>query len=164
MVGEVDGGWQLLTSQLNHERVGLAAMSGRTEGLWEAVFDHAVATGLAQQPWAKADLARTYAQVQAMKLVNWDLAGAVARDDVNAANASASKVFGTETHAQVCRTLFDLLGADGIRRLGSEGAPLEGRVDVLARGAIVNTFGGGVNEVLRDMICTTELRMPRGSR
>jgi alkylation response protein AidB-like acyl-CoA dehydrogenase len=110
------------------------------------------------------DLARTYAQVQAMKLVNWDLAGAVATESVNVANASAAKVFGTEAHAAVCRTLFDLLGADGARRLGAPGAPLEGRVDVLTRGAIVNTFGGGVNEVLRDLICTSELGMPRGAR
>ncbi|HUR50906.1 MAG TPA: acyl-CoA dehydrogenase family protein [Mycobacteriales bacterium] len=164
VVGEVNGGWRLLTSQLNHERVGLAAMSGRTEGLWDAVFDWARASGVAESPWAQLDLARTYAQVQAMKLVNWDLAGAVAREDVNVANASAAKVFGTETHAAVCRTLFDLLGAEGARRLGSAGAPLEGRVDVLTRGAIVNTFGGGVNEVLRDLICTSELGMPRGSR
>jgi alkylation response protein AidB-like acyl-CoA dehydrogenase len=164
VVGEVNGGWRLLTSQLNHERVGLAAMSGRTEGLWDAVFDWATESGLAQEAWAQADLARTYAQVQAMKLVNWDLAGAVAREDVNVANASAAKVFGTETHAAVCRTLFDLLGSAGARRLGSPGAPLDGRVDVLTRGAIVNTFGGGVNEVLRDLICTSELGMPRGSR
>jgi alkylation response protein AidB-like acyl-CoA dehydrogenase len=164
VVGEVNGGWRLLTSQLNHERVGLAAMSGRTEGLWDAVFEHAKETGLADEPWAASDLARTYAQVQAMKLVNWDLAGAVAREAVNVANASAAKVFGTEAHAAVCRTLFDLLGADGARRLGAPGAPLDGRVDVLTRGAIVNTFGGGVNEVLRDLICTSELGMPRGAR
>ena len=164
VVGEVNGGWRLLTSQLNHERVGLAAMSGRTEGLWDAVFEHAKETGLAAEPWAASDLARTYAQVQAMKLVNWDLAGAVAREAVNVANASAAKVFGTEAHAAVCRTLFDLLGADGARRLGAPGAPLDGRVDVLTRGAVVNTFGGGVNEVLRDLICTSELGMPRGAR
>jgi alkylation response protein AidB-like acyl-CoA dehydrogenase len=164
VVGEVNGGWRLLTSQLNPERVGLAAMSGRTEGLWDAVFEWARTTGLADEPWAAADLAKTYAQTQAMRLVNWDLAGAVARDDVNVANASAAKVFGTETHAAVCRTLFDLLGADGARRLGAPGAPLDGRVDVLTRGAIVNTFGGGVNEVLRDLICTSELGMPRGAR
>jgi len=164
VVGEVNGGWKLLTSQLNHERVGLAAMSGRTEGLWDEVYGWARSSGLAEEPWAALDLARTYAQVQAMKLVNWDLAGAVARQDVNAANASAAKVFGTETHAAVCRTLHDLLGTDGARRQGAPGAPLEGRVDVLTRGAIVNTFGGGVNEVLRDMICTTELGMPRGAR
>ena len=80
------------------------------------------------------------------------------------ADASAAKVFGTETHASVCRTLLGLLGAEGLRRQGSQGAVLDGRVGLLARGAIVNTFGGGVNEVLRDLICTTGLGMPRGAR
>jgi alkylation response protein AidB-like acyl-CoA dehydrogenase len=164
VVGEVNGGWRLLTSQLNHERVGLAAFSGRTESLWEAVRDWCSSEGLLEQEWVRVDLARTYAQVEAMKLLNWQLTGSVADGHVSVADASAAKVFGTETHAAVCRTLFDLLGSAGVRRLGSPGAPLDGRVDVLTRGAIVNTFGGGVNEVLRDLICTSELGMPRGSR
>ena len=164
VIGEVDAGWRLLTSQLNHERVGLAAFSGRTEALWELVRDWCVETGIADDPLVRADLARTYAQVEAMRLLNWQLTGAVANDAVSVADASAAKVFGTETHAAVCRTLFGLLGAAGARRQGSSGAVLDGRVEVLTRGAIVNTFGGGVNEVLRDLICTTGLGMPRGAR
>jgi 3-oxocholest-4-en-26-oyl-CoA dehydrogenase alpha subunit len=164
LVGELHGGWRLLTAQLNHERVGLAAYSGRTEALWEAVRDWCVASGVADVPWVQQDLARTYAQVEAMRLLNWQLAGAVAEDAVSVADASAVKVFGTETHAVVCRTLFGLLGAAGARRQGDPAAPVDGRADVLTRGAIVNTFGGGVNEVLRDLICTTGLGMPRGSR
>ena len=164
VVGDVDGGWRLLTSQLNHERVGLAAFSGRTEALWDAVRDWCVEEGLAEDPLVRADLARTYAQVEAMRLLNWQLTGAVAGGTVPVADASAAKVFGTETHAAVCRTLFGLLGTAGARRQGSPGAVLDGRVEVLTRGAIVNTFGGGVNEVLRDLICTTGLGMPRGTR
>ena len=164
VVGEVDAGWRLLTSQLNHERVGLAAFSGRTEALWELVRDWCVEHGLAEEPWVQVDLARTYAQVEAMRLLNWQLTGAVAADAVSVADASAAKVFGTETHVLVCRTLFGLLGSAGARRQGSPGAVLDGRVEVLTRGAIVNTFGGGVNEVLRDLICTTGLGMPRGNR
>ncbi|MGB8650332.1 MAG: acyl-CoA dehydrogenase family protein [Mycobacteriales bacterium] len=164
VIGEVDGGWRLLTSQLNHERVGLAAFSGRTEALWDAVRDWCVQEGLADEPWVQADLARTYAQVEAMRLLNWQLTGTVAADAVSVADASAAKVFGTETHASVCRTLFDLLGTAGLRRAGAPGAVLDGRVETLTRGAIVNTFGGGVNEVLRDLICTTGLGMPRGAR
>jgi alkylation response protein AidB-like acyl-CoA dehydrogenase len=164
VVGEVDQGWGLLTSQLNHERVGLAAFSGRTEALWEAVRDWCVAAGIADEPWVRVDLARTYAQVEAMRLLNWELTGSVAADAVSVADASAAKVFGTETHVLVCRTLFGLLGTAGARRQGSPGAVLDGRVEVLTRGAIVNTFGGGVNEVLRDLICTTGLGMPRGAR
>ena len=162
VIGEVNAGWRLLTSQLNHERVGLAAFSGRTEALWDLVRDWCVETGSATDPLVQADLAKTYAQVEAMRLLNWQLTGAVASDSVSVADASAAKVFGTETHAAVCRTLFGLLGQSGMRR-GSDGV-LDGRVETLTRGAIVNTFGGGVNEVLRDLICTTGLGMPRGSR
>jgi 3-oxocholest-4-en-26-oyl-CoA dehydrogenase alpha subunit len=164
LVGDLHGGWRLLTAQLNHERVGLAAYSGRTEALWEAVRDWCVERGVADVPWVQQDLARTYAQVEAMRLLNWQLAGAVADDAVSVADASAVKVFGTETHALVCRTLFGLLGAAGARRLGDLAAPADGRAEVLTRGSVVNTFGGGVNEVLRDLICTTGLGMPRGSR
>ena len=162
VIGEVDAGWSLLTSQLNHERVGLAAFSGRTEALWDLVRDWCVETGIASEPWVQADLAKTYAQVEAMRLLNWQLTGSVASNSVSVADASAAKVFGTETHAAVCRTLFDLLGSAGARR--GAGGVLDGRVETLTRGAIVNTFGGGVNEVLRDLICTTGLGMPRGSR
>ncbi|MCW2600235.1 MAG: acyl-CoA dehydrogenase [Frankiales bacterium] len=164
VIGEVDAGWRLLTSQLNHERVGLAAFSGRTEALWDAVRDWCVEEGIADDPLVQADLARTYAQVEAMRLLNWQLTGTVAGKSVSIADASAAKVFGTETHAAVCRTLFGLVGSAGARRQGSRGAVLDGRVEVLTRGAIVNTFGGGVNEVLRDLICTTGLGMPRGTR
>ena len=164
VIGEVNAGWRLLTSQLNHERVGLAAFSGRTEALWELVRDWCVAEGMLDEEWVRLDLARTYAQVEAMRLLNWQLTGAVAADSVSVADASAAKVFGTETHVLVCRTLFGLLGAAGARRQGSPGAVLDGRVETLTRGAIVNTFGGGVNEVLRDLICTTGLGMPRGAR
>ena len=160
-VGEIDAGWRLLTAQLNHERVGLAAFSGRTEALWDGVRDWCVEQGIADEAWVQADLARTYAQVEAMKLLNWQLTGAVEAGNVSVADASAAKVFGTETHVAVCRTLFGLLGAAGARR---DAGPLDGRVERLTRGSIVNTFGGGVNEVLRDLICTAGLGMPRGTR
>jgi alkylation response protein AidB-like acyl-CoA dehydrogenase len=162
IIGEVNAGWRLLTSQLNHERVGLAAMSGRTEALWEIVRDWCASQGITGEPWVQADLARTYAQVEAMKLLNWQLTGAVDAGQVEVAAASAAKVFGTETHAAVCRTLFDLLGSAGARR-GPAGVA-DGRVETLTRGAIVNTFGGGVNEVLRDLIAVAGLGMPRGNR
>jgi alkylation response protein AidB-like acyl-CoA dehydrogenase len=160
-VGEIDEGWRLLTAQLNHERVGLAAFSGRTEALWDGVRDWCVEQGIAGEPWVRQDLARSYAQVEAMRLLNWQLTGAVEAGQVSVADASAAKVFGTETHVAVCRTLFDLVGTAGVRR---DAGPLDGRVERLTRGSIVNTFGGGVNEVLRDLICTTGLGMPRGTR
>ena len=37
VVGDVNGGWRLITNQLNHERVGLAALGGLTHRLFDDV-------------------------------------------------------------------------------------------------------------------------------
>lgn len=168
MLGQPGDGWRLITSQLRHERIGLAAYGGRTEQLWEDVAawcreaGGAGGTPLAGQAWVRRDLARTYAQVTAMRLLNWKLA--VPGNEPSPAAAGVAKVFGTETHDNVCHTLLGAAGPLATRRPGSAGAPLDGRLEALARGSFINTFGGGTNEVLRDMIATDGLGMARKSR
>jgi 3-oxocholest-4-en-26-oyl-CoA dehydrogenase alpha subunit len=168
IIGEPGDGWAIITSQLRHERVGLAAYGGRTEQLWEDLAGwcrgQVTADGacLADQPWVRRDLARTYAQVAAMRLLNWKLA--VPEEEPSPASAAVAKVFGTETHDAVCHVLLGTAGPLGTRRPGSPGAPLDGRLEALARGSFINTFGGGTNEVLRDMIATDGLGMAHRSR
>ena len=164
VVGEVDGGWRLITAQLNHERVGLAALGGRTHQLWEQVLAWAADNGALEQPWVRREFARTYARLEAMRLMNWRMTAAVARDELSGAEASATKVYGTETHIDVQRGLTRVLGAAGRVRPESPGAALAGQVEQLSRQGIVNTFGGGVNEVLRDMVATQGLGLPRQER
>src|SRR5690606_35798873 len=77
VVGDVDGGWGLITTQLNHERIGLAALGGRMVRLWEDVRDWARETGVIELPWVRADLARTHARLEAMRLMNWKMTMAV---------------------------------------------------------------------------------------
>lgn len=74
------------------------------------------------------------------------------------------KAYGTETHIDVQRTLTGILGAAGRIRPESPGAVLHGQIEQLSRQGIVNTFGGGVNEVLRDMVAVQGLGLPRGRR
>jgi alkylation response protein AidB-like acyl-CoA dehydrogenase len=164
VVGEVDGGWGLLTTQLNHERIGLAALGGRMIALWEQVLEWARENGTIELPWVQADLARTHARLEAMRLMNWKMTSAVARGTLNGADAGAAKAYGTETHIDVQRTLSGILGAGGRIRPESPGAALAGQVEQLSRQGIVNTFGGGVNEVLRDMVATQGLGLPRPRR
>lgn len=164
VVGELNGGWELITTQLNHERVGLAALGGRMIQLWEDVRTWARDTGALDLPWVQRDLARTHAELEAMRLVNWKMTGSVARGTLTGADAAAAKVYGTETHISVQRTLSGVLGAAGRIRLGSPGAALAGQIEQLSRQGIVNTFGGGVNEVLRDMVAVQGLGLPRGRR
>ena len=164
VVGEVDGGWRLITAQLNHERVALAALGGRMIQLWEQVVAWARETGAVEQPWVRSELARAHARLEAMRLMNWKLTTAVADGTLSGATAGAAKTYGTETHVEVQRILAHVLGAGGRIRPGSPAAVLHGQVEQLSRQGIVNTFGGGVNEVLRDMIATQGLGLPRSRR
>ncbi|TQS25017.1 acyl-CoA dehydrogenase family protein [Microbispora sp. KK1-11] len=164
VVGEVDGGWRIITHQLNHERIGLAALGGRMIQLWEQVAGWARDNGAMELPWVRRDLARAYARLEAMRLMNWKMTDAVARDTLSGADAGAAKVYGTETHIDVQRTLSGIIGAGGRVRPESPGAVLAGQIEQLSRQGIVNTFGGGVNEVLRDMVATQGLGLPRAGR
>jgi alkylation response protein AidB-like acyl-CoA dehydrogenase len=156
-VGAEHRGWELITTQLNHERVGLAAWSGVVAALleevrqWAARAEAADGRRVVDLPWVRADLARAYAIVRAMWLLNWRLAVEASEDRVGAGEASGAKVFGTERALEVYRLLGGVLGAAGALRPGSKGAALAGRLERAERQALVNTFGGGVNEVQREL-------------
>lgn len=164
VVGNVNGGWQLITAQLNHERIGLAALGGRALGLWHQALDWARDNGAIEIPWVQMEFARTHAKLEAMRLLNWKMTAAVARDALSGADAGATKTYGTETHVDVYRTLLGILGAAGRLRPDSPGAVLSGQIEQISRQSVVNTFGGGVNEVLRDMVGTHGLGLERQRR
>ncbi|WP_305092966.1 acyl-CoA dehydrogenase family protein [Prescottella sp. R16] len=164
VIGEVNGGWQLIAAQLNHERIGLAAIGGRTYGLWHQVLEWARENGAIEIPWVQQEFARTHAKLEAMRLLNWKMTAAVAADTLSGADAGATKAYGTETHIDVYRTLLAILGAAGRIRPESPGALLAGQVEQISRQGMVNTFGGGVNEVLRDMVGTMGLGLVREKR
>jgi 3-oxocholest-4-en-26-oyl-CoA dehydrogenase alpha subunit len=170
VVGDVNTGWQLITTQLNHERVGLAAMGGLAHRLWDEVLAWCRATESGQGgrmidvPWVQMDLARSHARLEAMKLLNWRMAAALDAGALAAADSSAVKVYGTEALVDVYRTLLGILGAAGYLPPGSPGAALHGDVEHAGRAAQINTFGGGVNEVQREIIASAGLGMARRAR
>jgi 3-oxocholest-4-en-26-oyl-CoA dehydrogenase alpha subunit len=171
-VGEENEGWRMITTQLNHERVGLAAWSGFAGKLRDEVVEWAAATKMDDDstvidlPWVQIDLARITAELQAMTMLNWRMATHVAEDRLNPADSSAVKIFGVETSIQIYRRLLGIVGAGAPAYLvpGSPGAVLRGRLEQAARQAQINTFGGGVNEVQREILATAGLGMTRTAR
>jgi len=169
-VGEENEGWRMITTQLNHERVGLAAWSGLALSLYESVVEWAATQAtddgrtLIDQGWVQMDLAKCHAELQAMWLLNWRMAVHVADGELTGAESSSIKVFGTERILEVTRLLSGVLGAAGYLTPGSAGAFLRGRLEATGRQAQVNTFGGGVNEVQREIVAAAGLGMTRGSR
>jgi len=172
LVGAENEGWRMITNQLNHERVGLAALGGRAEQLYEDVLGLARTTPAAPSseerlidvPWVQLDLARCHARLEAMRLLNWRMAVEASSGELSPADSSAVKVYGTETHVEVYRLLLGVVGAAGYLRPGSPGAVLRGHLERAARAAQINTFGGGVNDVQRDIVAAAGLRMARQPR
>ncbi len=167
LVGDLHGGWQLITEQLNHERVGLAALAYGAQACFDATLAWARTTpGIADrhlidQPWVQMALAECYALLQAYAVLGNRVAWEVAQGQTNAPLASACKVFSTETYIRVLRLLLDVTGAAGVLRDDSPGALLSGRLESEYRRCQINTFGGGATEVLRDMVAQMGLGLPR---
>ncbi len=166
LVGEEHQGWQLITTQLNFERAALGNL-GALEPLFEKTLDWATSTELdggrvIDKPWVQLALARVEAQVAAYKLVNLRINAAMAKGVLNMGEASAAKVFGTELTQQVASELLEVLDSNGVRR--GDDAPLRGGLESAYRWAVINTFGGGANEIQRDIIAMAGLGMPRAPR
>src|SRR5262245_52901810 len=164
LVGEVNQGWSLITNQLNLERVALCAPGG-VQRLFEEVCAWARATRLADgrrvvdQEWVRLHLARIQAGLEFLKLINWKSAWAPTQGRIDPADASATKVFGTEFFCQAYRMMLEIMGPAGAVKAGSPEAILRGRVERSYRGTLILTFGGGTNEVQRDLISAFGLGM-----
>jgi 3-oxocholest-4-en-26-oyl-CoA dehydrogenase alpha subunit len=163
-------GWQLITTQLNFERAALGNL-GALEPLFQQTLQWATNTQLdggrvIDQPWVQSTLARVEAQVAAYKLMNLRVNAAMAQGGGNIGlkmgEASAVKVFGTELTQQVAGQLLEVLDHNGLRR-GTD-APLRGALESAYRVAVISTFGGGANEIQRDIIAMAGLGMPRAPR
>jgi len=170
VVGKENLGWKLITLQLNHERVGLAAFSNSAIRLLNELIDWTRETQaddgrrVADQSWVQMALAEAYALLEAMKVTNWKMAWTLEAGDPDPAQSSAAKVLGTEAALDVYRLMLDVLGSTGTLKEGSPGAAIRGQVEHDLRLATVNTYGGGVNEVQRELVAMLGLRMPRAPR
>jgi alkylation response protein AidB-like acyl-CoA dehydrogenase len=164
LVGEVNKGWDLIVNQLNLERVALCAPGGLAR-LYDDVVAWARATCLADgrrvidQEWARVNLARVHAGLQFLTLINWKVAWSLTQGQVSPADASATKVFGTEFYCDAYRLLMELMGPAAALKAGSPEAVLRGRIERAYRGTLILTFGGGTNEVQRDLISAFGLGM-----
>ncbi|HWT48532.1 MAG TPA: acyl-CoA dehydrogenase family protein, partial [Mycobacterium sp.] len=142
-VGEENGGWRLVTNQLNHERVALVSpapifMCLREVREWAQNTKDAGGARLIDSEWVQLNLARVHAKAEVLKLINWELASSDS-DTLSPADASAAKVFGTELATEAYRLLMEVLGTAATVRQDSPGALLRGRVERMHRACLILT-------------------------
>jgi alkylation response protein AidB-like acyl-CoA dehydrogenase len=168
LVGGENNGWKLITNQLNHERVALCSAAPVQNMLAEVrrwAHDTHLPDGrrVIDQEWVQIHLARVHAKVEFLKLINWKIAWGV-RNGVGPQDASATKVFGTELSIEAYRALMEVIGQEATITRGSPGSVLKSRLERMYRSALILTFGGGTNEVQRDIIAMVGLGLPRAPR
>jgi alkylation response protein AidB-like acyl-CoA dehydrogenase len=168
LVGEENDGWRLITTQLNHERVMLGP-AGRIEGLRDLVLDWARdrttpdRTPVLQVPWVRETLARATVSFRLNELLNWSVASGSTTGRAAIADASASKVFASDEVQALGLALEEIVTAYGDP--AEEGTATLGHyLDATSKRNLVLTFGGGVNEVQRELIAMFGLGLPKVPR
>ncbi|MCC5479707.1 acyl-CoA dehydrogenase family protein [Streptomyces barringtoniae] len=170
LVGAENEGWSLITGQLNHERVALAALGMQAEDFLAAALtaartpDPVTGGRRIDEPWVRFRAAEAHARLAASRLLNWRLVADVGAGRVAPGDASGVKFAGTESTVATYRMCQEIAGEAGLVRSGSPGAFGDGELERLNRAAQINTFGGGVSEVQREIVATMRLGMTRGRR
>ncbi|KOU75349.1 acyl-CoA dehydrogenase [Streptomyces sp. XY66] len=163
LVGPEHGGWELITNQLNHERVALAAIGMQAEDFYGHALRHArtpdPATGErpADLPWVRSRLAEAHARLAAVRLLNWRLVQDVGSGSLAPGEASGVKFLGTESAVEVYRMCQEVVGEEALVR--GPAAFAGGELERMNRAAQINTFGGGVSEVQREIVAMMRLGM-----
>ncbi|MEV6137146.1 acyl-CoA dehydrogenase family protein [Nocardia sp. NPDC051990] len=189
LVGEENKGWRLITTQLNHERVSLGP-SGKIEQLYDRVREWAQAWGVLAEADVRRALGRMHAMVRLNELLNWQVAAAsdlrrsrgpagsrsatasgpvahaatVDGDQASViADASATKVYSTESLQEAGRLAEEIVGHYG-DPADPDTAELLIWLDRRTKQNLAVTFGGGVNEVMRELVASSGLKLPRVPR
>ena len=169
LVGDENQGWKLITNQLNHERVAICPVSGILRSITDV---RAVGPGARPRPTGVGSSTRSGCRStwpgcrprpssSSCSTGRWR---GPSDKGLNPADASATKVFGTEFALEAYRLLLEIVGQAGYLAEGSPGAVLRGRLERQARSQTIFTFGGGTNEIQRDIIAMIGLGMPRAPR
>ncbi len=168
LVGAENHGWDLIVNQLNHERVtlGPAGNLGHTYDRftrWARTHKDRDGRPLIEEPGVRRAVAELHAYLRVNELLNWQVAAGMDLGWLGAPDASATKIYGSERMQDAGRIVGEALA-----RYGDPGDPetadLIDRVDHGVKGGLVLTFGGGVNEIQREIIAMIGLGLPRAPR
>ena len=168
LVGDVNGGWSLITSQLNLERLALVN-HGPVEELYISLLSQAkdikLQNGkkLAEISWVQDNFAKIYYKLEALKLICWKQVWSQGNNQFSMTDASVAKVYGSEYFIEAYRLLMEIFGEISLFKSNQELAILNGKLERMYRTASILTFGGGTNEVQKDIIAMAGLFLPRSS-
>jgi alkylation response protein AidB-like acyl-CoA dehydrogenase len=156
LVGEENKGAEYLFMQLAHERIALVPHSFSVRALngiaqW-ASTNRMNGKPILEQSWVRNKLVDMSLEMEVLKLLNFRTAWMMSQNIVPFIESSMIKVFGSEHIRRVTDACLQIMGLYGQLETGSKWVPLRGRPEHVYLMDVLLTFGGGTNEVLRDMM------------
>ena len=166
LVGEENSAWKYMTAQLDLERIALCPYAPLLRRIEEAVA-WAKATRVDGQrvidrSGVKNQLAGMIADVEVLKLLNYQVALLLTQGQAVYAEASTVKAYGSDLYQRVNNGLMEIMGPFGELESKSRWAPLDGSMPGYFRKDLVLIFGGGAIEVQKNIIAMAGLFLPRG--
>ncbi len=164
LVGELNAGWNYITTQLNYERLALATASPVERTLHETIewanTHERNGRPISQEPWVRDELAKIAVDLDVLKLMNIRTASMLAAGTIPYHDASMNKIFGTELHQRAFGAMLRVMGRSGGLMSGDD-VPSRGLLARWFMQDVLLTFGGGANEVHRNIIAMVGLGLPR---
>ncbi len=161
LVGEENRGWYYMTTQLDFERLAISPVP-----YIERVFDGLCGLfrerGLGEdEHWSRSTMAQMAADVNALKIMDLKMASMVADGEIPYYEASLLKVLSTEIQVRLLNDAQQMLNGAGLLKRGSPGAVLNGDIERLLASSVILLFGGGSNDVQRDIMATHGMGLSR---
>ncbi|GHH96768.1 putative acyl-CoA dehydrogenase [Neobacillus kokaensis] len=165
LVGEENKGWEYITTQLSLERLMLSTYS-RMERMIEETIEWASenefdGVRVIDQPGVRDNLAELTVEMEILRLLNYRAAWAHSNEKSAPYRPSMNKVFAAELNQKVFDTCMQIMGMFGQLETGSEWAVADGYAPENAKRRLVYLFGGGANDVQRDLVARFGLGLPK---
>ena len=165
LVGHEDRGWYTLAVALDFERsgVGYSATARRTVETLTKYVNKTERNGapIGKDPYVRRQLAQRFVETEISRWLSYKVAWMQSRDMVPNAEASMSKMYGTELTQRVARTGMEILGMSGQLSQGSKWAPLQGYIQRSYLTSTSSTIAAGTSEIQRNIIAQRGLGLPR---
>jgi 3-oxocholest-4-en-26-oyl-CoA dehydrogenase alpha subunit len=162
LIGEAGRGWYTIATALDHERVLIGGGAGLAQQYDRfVVYLQEQRPDLLHDPVVRTRLAELKVALHVLRALTMTNATIVARGDTPTMEASMAKIWSSELRYTMSSTMLDLLGRSGALSHGAADAPLDGDAELTYRGSPVLRFGGGTNEIQRNIIAERGFGLPR---
>jgi alkylation response protein AidB-like acyl-CoA dehydrogenase len=165
LVGDLNDGWRAGMTVLNFERSGIDYAAWARAALEELVDyvndDDSEVSSAKSDPTVRIKLAELHMEVEAARLMCYDVSYRQGKGEIPSSEASMSKVAASEVYLKVLDYGVELLGMYGVLEPGSDQSELQGRFFKMRMFYTSGPILAGTNEIQKNIIAQRGLGLPR---